>query len=172
MKSIKITFLLIIFSSIKLFSASDYPNSIFLGLGVEQNITEKYAGFSLMAGYNKHIETTPEMSVGVLMEGVFGLHNSCVFGIPVGFYPVEKLKLYIAPCFVYGGGGSKYFEEKGDEYFRTNNQFMFRFGGGYSISFPNTRFSAMPFIEGSVVSSEFILGVGVKFNMSFTNDFR
>jgi len=177
----KIIFLLIIFSSVKLFSASEEPNSVFLGFGAEQNLTEHHLGVNLMIGYNRHLETTPEMSVGVLIEGVFGSKNTCIFGFLVGFHPFghstglhnfENLKLYLAPCFVYSSGGKEYFDDFGVEHFRNNNQFMLKFGAGFSVPFSNSKFSVMPFVEGSVIETEFILGIGIKFNMYFADYFR
>ena len=158
-------------SPTKLFSIDDHPNSLSFGLGLGQNLVEHHTEFSLMLGYNRYIETTPKISVGALVEGVFSSHSFAVFGIPIGFYPVEHLKLWVAPCFTYAGGGKEYFEEKGVTHFHSNNQFMLKFGGGYSIPIQRSRFSVMPFIEGGVISSDFILGIGAKMNMYFTDDF-
>jgi hypothetical protein len=172
MKNIITFFLVTILFSTKLFSAGDYPNSVFLGLGLGHNLTENHTEFSLMFGYDRHIESTPEISVGILGEGVFTSHNFFVIGVPVGFYPIDHLKLWLAPCFVYGGGGTEYFEDKGVPHFKPNNQFMLKFGAGYSIPLQGAKYTAMPFIESSVINKEFSLGVGVKFNMYFTDDFK
>ncbi|MPM75912.1 hypothetical protein SDC9_122907 [bioreactor metagenome] len=157
----------LIFSSNEVVAAEDYHNSVFFGMSGNRNLSVGHNEFSIMAGYDRHIEATPELSVGVLVEGVFSSHSYLVLGVPVGFYFVENMKFWAAPCFVYAGGGKTYSNVDEIEYFKTKNQFMFKFGTGYSFHFANPRFTALPFVEGSVIHTEFILGLGVKLNMFF-----
>jgi len=157
-----------------LFSSDEYPNSVFFGVGGGYNLEAKHTEFSLMGGYNRHFGGTPTFTLGILGEGVFSEHSFFLLGLPIGFYPVESLKLWLAPCYSLRGGGKEYFhsEDDGEEHFRTNSEFILKFGFGYNYHFHDTRVSMLPFIEGSVMGSEFILGIGIKFNFYFTDSFR
>lgn len=156
-------------------AAGDYQNSVFGGLGVGRNISVGHTEINLLIGYDRYFETQPVISTGVLVEGVFSTHNEIIFGITAGIYPIEKLKFWLAPCFVYVGSDSRNIiqgKDDGVEYFKEHNTFLLKFGGGYVFQIPNTRYSILPFMECGVVRYEFIIGIGVKFNLSFTDDFN
>lgn len=127
--------------SMKLIAADEYPNSVYIGLGLGQNVSAAHTEFSLMAGYDKHISGTPEFSLGLLLEGVFSEHSSFVVGVPIGFYPVETIKLWLAPCYSFGGGEKEYYfgEDDNVEYFDNQNEFTLKFGAGYNYHFHNSR---------------------------------
>jgi hypothetical protein len=171
-KQVLILFLWLLFT-VDVLAMGDYQNSIFGGLGLGRNISEGHTEINLMIGYDKYFETEPIISAGIFIEQVFSTHNELILGIKAGVTPIEELKFWFAPCFVYGGGGRIFFEDEraGVEHFAYNNKFMFKFGGGYIFHIPNTRYFILPFIECGVVRSEFIIGLGAKFCLGFTNDF-
>ena len=168
-----ITAFILFFSTAMLYSESETPNSIFLGLSAGRNFELKHNEFSIMAGYNRHFEGTPEFTLGFLIEGIFAEHFELLLGAPIGFYPIEQLKLWIAPCYAFAIGS----EEKEEhsipphstevEHIEFHNRFMLKFGAGYNHHIHHTNYSLLPFIEGTLVSKEFILSLGVKFSLYF-----
>ena len=92
-----------------------------------------------------------------------------MLGIPIGFYPIEEMKLWIAPCYSLNGVAKHYYMEKDVEYMKTESQFMLKFGTGYNYIFQGTNVSMLPFIECTLVGQDFIFGAGIKFNFYFPN---
>jgi hypothetical protein len=173
MKKIFLHIFILLFSTIPMIFAQEYfPNSVTLGIGFGNNLNHSGTEFTLLGGYDRHFEGTPEFSVGAFVEGVFGEETYCVLGLPIGFYPIDEMKLWIAPCFTLNGGGKKYYQgNDGVPYFHSNNEFMLKFGAGYVIPLQGSRWTAMPYLEGSVVNSQFILGLGVKMNLYFADPY-
>ena len=168
-------FMLIFAEKIALYSAPKTQNSTYFGLSGGCNITEKNGNFSLLVGYDRHFEGTPEFTLGFLMEGIFKENFNLMLGIPIGFYPFEAIKLWIAPCYVFGIGKTKpsvediinYESAELIEHIKYENQFALKFGGEYNYHFNNTNFSMIPFIDGTLVGKDFIIGLGVKFRFYF-----
>ena len=155
-----------------MFAVEGRPNSVFLGLGGGFNTKHSEGEFTLSTGYNRHIGGTPHFSLGLLCEGVFSEKSFFVLGVPIGFYPDEAIKLYITPCYSFAGGGKEYYTEDDVEYFRLDNEFILKFGIGYNYYVPETRWNIQPYLEGSIINSQFVIGLGVKFNLYFTDSFR
>ena len=173
MKYFILIFALLNLHIFSLLAADDYPNSAYLGLSTAYNLDAGHIEFSLMGGYDRHFGGTPEFTLGLLAEGVFSEHSYFLLGVPIGFYPVENLlKLWLAPCYSLNGSGKNYYTVDDVEYFKSDSEFILKFGVGYSYHFKQSRIAMLSFIEGSVIGSEFILGIGVKFNFHFTDDFR
>ncbi|MDR0927484.1 MAG: hypothetical protein LBO69_06935 [Ignavibacteria bacterium] len=158
--------------------SQDYPNSVNFEMGVGTNVDDAKTKFNIMVGYDRHIEGSANFSVGLFVGGSFGNRSYAVLGLPVAFYPVEAVKLWIAPCYTFGGrykdreyktddGKDYWTEDDGVDYFKVHNDFMLKFGFGYNIKFQQTRFALLPYIEGSVMQSDFLLGIGVKLEYGF-----
>ncbi|MCL2039185.1 MAG: hypothetical protein FWG85_02005 [Bacteroidetes bacterium] len=168
-----IVFLILLTASFNLHSASDKLNSAYGGLSAGYNLMEKHSEFNLMIGYDRHFEGTPEFTFGLLVEGIFAERFELLLGIPIGFYPVEEIKLWIAPCFAFPL--KKETEEHTPpelsevevEHIKFDSNFMLKFGVGYNYHFHQTNFSMLPFLEGTLVGKDLLLGIGVKFNFYF-----
>lgn len=164
---------LILTTTFNFISASETPNSVYGGLGAGYNLMEKHSEFTLMAGYDRHLEGTPEFSLGLLVEGIFAEHPELLLGIPIGFYPIEEIKLWIAPCYAFAlkketeEHPTHEVHEGETEHTKFDNNFMLKFGIGYNHHFHHTHFAILPFLEGTLVGKDLILGAGVKFNFYF-----
>jgi hypothetical protein len=172
MKHLKLLILIFIptfITNLSLYSQAENTNSVYLGLSAGHNIIEEHSEFSIMGGYDRHFEGTPEFTLGILAEGVFGQHTEFMLGIPIGFYPIEELKLWLAPCYTLNGNEKKYYEDEEVEYMKTESRFMLKLGIGYNYHFHETNAAMLPFIEGTLVGQEFVLSVGIKFNFYFSD---
>ena len=178
MKKLKLLALIFILTFAKtssLYSAAEVPNALYLGTSIGYNITEKHGEFSLLAGYDRHFEGTPEFTLGFLLEGIFKENFNLMLGIPIGFYPLEQIKLWIAPCYSFNMSKTEETEKEQQDYgsaeliehIKPANQFMLKFGAGYNYHFENTNFTLIPFIDGTLIGKDFIIGAGVKFSFHF-----
>jgi len=170
--------LIFIIHSVNLFSADEHHNDVYFGANAGYNIQAKHSEFSLIVGYDRYFDGTPLFTIGFLSELIFAEHTELLFGIPIGFYPIEQIKLWIAPCYAFNISSKEHseahteqlhspYEKVDEEHIKFENNFMLKFGAGYSYHFHNTNIGILPFIEGTLISKEFIIGFGIKFNLYF-----
>ena len=173
LKLLSVIFVLSFFITSSLHSDTEVFNSAYFGLATGYNFEEKHTDFSLMIGYDRHFEGTPEFTLGIVTELIFGKHSELMVGIPIGFYPVEEVKLWVAPCYAFVINSEEKeeltYDPHSDEVLHIvpEDRFMLKFGAGYNYHFHNTNIAVLPFIDGTLVGKDFILGIGVKFNLYF-----
>lgn len=152
------------------YSSDEFPNSIYLGLGGGANLYNGHKEILTSLKYTHTFEyTDPKFFIGAEVEGVFGKHTEVALGLPVGFYANDELKFWFTPAYVIGG--EKEITEDG-EHFEYGDKFMLSICSGYIFPLEHHRYSIMPFMGGSIVNYEFILTLGVKFGLNFTDDFK
>jgi len=171
--------LILITNHLCLYSAEETFNAIYFGTGAGYNIQAEHSEFSLMIGYDKYFEGTPLFTLGFLTEIIFTEHTELLVGIPIGFYPIEQIKLWLAPCYAFNINYKDHsvdnYEHKSElpfdpefvEHIKFENQFMLKFGAGYLYNFNNINLGILSFIEGTLIAKELVIGFGIKLNFYF-----
>jgi len=98
---------------------------VFLGATTELE-EDKDTHFTLGIDYTRRITNNGRWGLGVFGEAIFANHTEWLFGIPLYFYPTNKLWLRAGP-------GVEFHKKKKESGKETEAEFLIRTGIGYSI---------------------------------------